>query len=89
MLWMAHERERDLAGERAQPGDVLGIDHNGEITSLGDTARDERERLQDREEDAADERTDERRNRHGDTSHREERILRDREDATRDRDPQG
>ena len=39
--------------ERAQPGDVLGIEHDGETTQLGDTAEDENERLHDAEEDAA------------------------------------
>ena len=39
--------------ERAQPGDVLGIEHAGETTSLGETAHDERERLRDEEEAAA------------------------------------
>lgn len=39
--------------ERAQPGDVLGIERGGETTELGDTARDERERLEAEEEDAA------------------------------------
>ena len=39
--------------ERAQPGDVLGIEHDGETTQLGDTAEDEDERLRDAEEEAA------------------------------------
>jgi hypothetical protein len=39
--------------ERAQPGDVLGIEHDGETTQLGDTAEDEDERLRDAEEDAS------------------------------------
>jgi hypothetical protein len=38
--------------DRAQPGDVLGIEREGETTSLGDTAHDERERLEDAVEDA-------------------------------------
>ena len=45
--------------ERAQPGDVLGIEHAGETTGLGDTAHDERERLEDAKEDVADLRRDE------------------------------
>jgi hypothetical protein len=45
--------------DRAQPGDVLGIEHEGEVTSLGDTAHDEVKRLEDAEEDAADVRRDE------------------------------
>jgi hypothetical protein len=31
-------------GVRAQPGDVLGLDTDGETTSLGDTAEDEDQR---------------------------------------------
>jgi hypothetical protein len=38
--------------DRAQPGDVLGIEHDGETTQLGDTAEDEDERLRDAEEEA-------------------------------------
>jgi hypothetical protein len=30
--------------ERAQPGDVLGIERGGETTSLGDTEEDEEDR---------------------------------------------
>lgn len=33
--------------ERAQPGDVLGIERGGETTSLGDTEEDEDRRRQD------------------------------------------
>lgn len=36
--------------DRAQPGDVLGIEKGGETTGLGDTARDEDERRDDAEE---------------------------------------
>lgn len=39
--------------ERAQPGDVLGIERGGETTSLGDTEEDEDRRRQE-VEDAAD-----------------------------------
>lgn len=39
--------------ERAQPGDVLGIEHDGEVTQLGDTAEDEDDRLSEAEEEAA------------------------------------
>ena len=42
--------------ERAQPGDVLGIENDGETTELGDTEEDEDERLEDAEEDIRDER---------------------------------
>lgn len=46
------ERERIIAaeeapvGDRAQPGDVLGIETGGEETHLGDTARDEDRRVE-------------------------------------------
>jgi hypothetical protein len=39
--------------ERAQPGDVLGIERGGETTSLGDTEEDEDRRRRDAEKDAA------------------------------------
>jgi hypothetical protein len=42
----------DPIDERAQPGDVLGIENDGETTQLGDTAEDEDDRLQDAEEEA-------------------------------------
>jgi hypothetical protein len=53
--------DRPLADpmERAQPGDVLGIEHDGEVTNLGDTARDERDRLENEEKEAAKQRRDE------------------------------
>ena len=35
--------------ERAQPGDVVGIERGGETTKLGDTAEDEDERRRDAE----------------------------------------
>jgi hypothetical protein len=41
----------DPLDERAQPGDVLGIENDGETTHLGDTAEDEDERLQDAEDE--------------------------------------
>jgi len=37
--------------DRAQPGDVLGIESGGEITSIGDTAQDEDRRREDAEKD--------------------------------------
>lgn len=40
--------------DRAQPGDVLGIERDGKRSELGDTKQDERERLKDAEEDARD-----------------------------------
>ena len=39
--------------ERAQPGDVLGIERGGETTSLGDTEEDEDRRRRDSEKEAA------------------------------------
>jgi hypothetical protein len=39
--------------ERAQPGDVLGIERGGETTSLGDTEEDEDRRRRDAEKEAA------------------------------------
>jgi len=38
--------------ERAQPGDVLGIERGGETTNLGDTEEDEDERRRRAVEDA-------------------------------------
>ncbi len=38
--------------DRAQPGDVLGIERGGETTTLGDTADDEDKRRHDAEKDA-------------------------------------
>jgi len=43
----------DPIDERAQPGDVLGIEEDGATTHLGEDAEDENERLQDAEEEAA------------------------------------
>ena len=40
------------ADDRAQPGDVLGIESDGEVTELGDTREDEDERRK-KAEDAA------------------------------------
>ena len=37
--------------ERAQPGDVLGIERGGETTSLGDTEEEEDRRRRDATED--------------------------------------
>lgn len=42
----------DPLDERAQPGDVLGIENDGETTHLGDTAEEEDDRLEDAEEEA-------------------------------------
>ncbi len=38
-------REGQPVGDRAEPGDVLGIETGGEETHLGDTAKDERQRV--------------------------------------------
>lgn len=51
--------DEDRPFDRAQPGDVLGIERDGETTELGDTPRAERDRLVDAEEDAAKLRRDE------------------------------
>jgi PRC-barrel domain len=57
---LAHERSRDsegrapAAGERAQPGDVLGIESGGETTAIGDTAEDEDRRRERAERDIRD-----------------------------------
>jgi hypothetical protein len=52
-------RDRDdlrapAVGERAQPGDILGIESAGETTSLGDTAEDEDKRRERAEKDIRD-----------------------------------
>lgn len=39
--------EADTADDRAQPGDVLGIERDGERTHLGETAEDEDKRRED------------------------------------------
>jgi hypothetical protein len=41
------------AGDRAQPGDVIGVETGGEQTHIGDTAKDEDERRRDAEKAAA------------------------------------
>ena len=43
--------EPDVADDRAQPGDVLGIERDGERTHLGETAEDEDERREDARDD--------------------------------------
>ena len=40
--------------ERAQPGDILGIERGGETTSLGDTEEEEDRRRRTAEEEAGD-----------------------------------
>jgi hypothetical protein len=42
----------DVVDDRAQPGDVLGIERDGERTHLGETAEEEDERREDAIEDA-------------------------------------
>jgi hypothetical protein len=49
-----HERRTD----RAQPGDVLGVERDGKTTHLGDDAEDEEEALEDAEEELRDEEDD-------------------------------
>jgi hypothetical protein len=44
------------ADDRAQPGDVIGIEREGETTELGDTREDEDERRRDAEEAARNQR---------------------------------
>ena len=48
--WQTAERTTDRPSERAQPGDVIGVESGGETTSLGDTAEDE-DRRRERAED--------------------------------------
>lgn len=43
---------RDPAADRAQPGDVIGIEHDGETTELGDTREDEDDKRREAEEAA-------------------------------------
>lgn len=42
--------------DRAQPGDVIGIERDGETTHLGETREDEDERREEVEEEIRDER---------------------------------
>ena len=53
---------RDLNPEptpdRAQPGNVLGLEQDGKTTHLGDTAEDENEELEDAEEEIREQRDD-------------------------------
>jgi hypothetical protein len=51
-------RSAGAPADRAQPGDVIGIDTGGERTDVGDTAEDEAKRLREAEE--AEKRVDER-----------------------------
>ena len=44
----------DPDSERAQPGDVLGIERGGETTSIGDTSEDEDRRRRESEDAAED-----------------------------------
>jgi hypothetical protein len=56
-LVTARQREPiDAAQQRAQPGDVLGIETGGEVTQIGDTAEDEDERRRDAERGVRDDR---------------------------------
>ncbi len=49
-----NENWPDPDTERAQPGDVLGIERGGETTSLGDTVEDEDLRRRELEDEAVD-----------------------------------
>ena len=51
--------QRSQREDRAQPGDVLGIEEDGKVTELGDDAEDEHDRLEDAEEDAGEDAGDE------------------------------
>ena len=46
---------RQSPRDRAQPGDVLGVETDGKRTHLGDDAEDENEELEEAEEEAAEE----------------------------------
>ena len=46
---------REGRGDRAQPGDVLGVETDGKTTHLGDDADDEEKALEDAEEEIRDE----------------------------------
>lgn len=46
---------RGTAG-RAQPGDVLGVEHGGKRTNLGDDAEDENEELEETEDEILEQR---------------------------------
>ena len=50
---------REGRGDRAQPGDVLGVETDGKRTHLGDDAEDENEELEDAEEAAREDLDDE------------------------------
>ena len=45
---------RTTRSDRAQPGDVLGVETDGKRTHLGDDAEDENEELEDAEEEVRD-----------------------------------
>ena len=50
---------RQTPSDRAQPGDVLGVETEGKRTHLGDDAEDENEELEDAEEEIDELRDDE------------------------------
>ena len=50
---------QERRGDRARPGDVLGVETDGKRTQLGDDAEDENEELEDAEEEISEERDDE------------------------------
>jgi hypothetical protein len=45
---------RETPRDRAQPGDVLGVERDGKRTNLGDDAEDEEEALEDAEDEVSD-----------------------------------
>jgi hypothetical protein len=51
-----NDRPLEPVSDRAQPGDVLGIEHEGETTKLGDTAGDEDERRREDEKESPNDR---------------------------------
>ncbi len=48
---------RETGDDRAQPGDVLGIERDGETTGIGDTREDEDKRREQAEEAVRSDRT--------------------------------
>lgn len=53
---MKNEETGVPTNDRAQPGDVLGIERDGETTHLGETREDEDKRREKAEEEVRDER---------------------------------
>jgi hypothetical protein len=53
--------ETDKKHDRAQPGDVVGIERDGKRTHLGETRKDENERVREAREEAAKQPSDKKR----------------------------